>query len=212
MSEWFYTANLLIELLIGFAGSIPALFLALWVDKQRMPKLEIIASEDANNDNRYQQPNPRAGERWKFFRVKVKNKPFSSPFSWITRQTAENCRGKIEFSKIGTAQSGFSMLGRWASSPELPLVSDAVLKLLQPDTVTIPVNEEGENLDIITKCESDKEAYGWNNEAYFNNWRTQKYKLESGKYKVKISIATQNGVTFAENFELSISDKIEDTY
>jgi hypothetical protein len=211
MTDWSY-ATILIELLIAFVGSIPALFFALWVDRQRMPKLEIIASEEANADNTYQQPNRHAGERWKFFRVTVKNKPFTRPFSWIPRQTAENCRGKIEFSKIGTEKAEFSMLGRWASSPELPFISDAVLKLLHPDPVTIPVNVEGEFLDVIAKCERDKEAYGWNNEAYFHDWRTPNYKLERGKYKVKISIATQNGVTFSENFELSISDKIEDTY
>jgi hypothetical protein len=104
------------------------------------------------------------------------------------------------------------MLGRWSSSPELPFIpAQAVLKLFHPDPVTIPVNEK-ETLDVIAKYENEKEAYGWNNEAYFNNWRTPNYKLERGKYRVKISIATQNGVTFAENFELSISDKIEDTY
>jgi hypothetical protein len=213
MTELTITTNILIELLISFIGSIPALFFALWVDKQRMPKLEIIASEEANADVTYQQPNLHAGERWKFFRVAVKNKPFMRPFSWIPRQTAENCRAKIEFSKIGTAQLGFSMSGRWASSPELPFIpsSEKVLRLLYPDPVTIPINE-AENLDVITKYENDKEAYGWNNEAYFNNWRTPKFKLDRGKYAVKISIATQNGVTFAEKFELSISDKIEDTH
>ncbi len=211
MAEW-SSINILIELLIAFVGSIPALLFALWIDKQRMPKLEIIASEEANADVTYTQPNLHAGERWKFFRVTVKNKPFTRPFSWIPRQTAENCNAKIEFSEIGTNQSGFSMLGRWASSPELPFIpAQAVLKLFHPDPVTIPVNEK-ETLDVIAKYENDKEAYGWNNEAYFNNWRTPKYKLERGKYRVKISIATQNGVTFAENFELSISDKIEDTH
>jgi hypothetical protein len=221
MAEW-STANILIELLISFIGSIPALLFALWVDKRRMPKLEITASEEANSDNTYTLPNLHAGERWKFFRVTVKNKPFTRIFSWIPRQTAENCRGKIEFSKIGTEELPpsmlrrlpFSMLGRWISSPELSYLSksSAILKILQPDPVTIPINEKGEILDVITKCENDKEAYGWNNEAYFNNWRTPHYKLEGGKYAVKISIATQNGVTFAENFELTVSDKIEDTF
>lgn len=205
-------SSILIELLIAFIGSIPALLFALWVDKQRMPKLKITASGEANADVAYQSPNLHAGERWKFFRVNVENKPFPRPFSWITRQTAENCRAKIQFSKVGAEQTGFSMLGRWASSPELPFIpSEAVLKLLYPDPVTIPVNE-AENLDVIAKNEKDKEAYGWNNEAYFNNWRTPKFKLERGKYTVKISIATQNGVTFTENFELSISEKIDDTY
>jgi len=113
-----------------------------------MPKLKIIASEEANADNTYQQPNAHAGERWKFFRVLVKNKPFIQPFRWIPRQTAENCRAKIEFSKIGTENFGFSMSGRWVSTPEIPHIpNDAILKLLYPDPVTIPVDEK-EFLDV----------------------------------------------------------------
>jgi hypothetical protein len=204
--------NFWTQLLISFIGSIPALLFALWIEKQRLPRLEIIASEEANADNTYKEPNPHAGERWKFFRVLVKNKPFIFPFHWIPRQTAENCRAKIEFSKVGTEKQGFSMIGRWASTPELPHVpNDIVLKLLHPDPVTIPVHEK-EFLDVITKHESDKEAYGWNNEAYLHNWKTPSYKLERGKYLVKISIETQNGKTFSQKFELLVSDKIEDSY
>lgn len=201
-------ANFWFQLLISFAGSVPALFLALWVERQRMPKLELICSEEANADNTY----PSTGERWKFFRISVKNKPFTGIFYWIPRQTAENCRAKIEFSKIGSEQLDFSMEGRWASTPELPdIKNEVILKVLHPDPVTITVNES-EYLDVITKCEKDKEAYGWNNEAYLHNWRTLNYKLERGKYKVKIIISTQNGITFSKKFELQISDKIEDTY
>lgn len=204
--------NFWIQLLISFIGAIPALLFALWIEKQRMPKLEIIASEEANADNTYQVPNAHVGERWKFFRVLVRNKPFIFPFQWIPRQTAENCRAKIEFSKIGSEHQNFSMVGRWASAPELPHIpNDAILKLLHPDPVTIPINEK-EYLDIITKYENDKEAYGWNNEAYLHNWRTLNYKLERGKYLIKISISTQNGITFSNKFELLVADKIEDTH
>lgn len=204
--------NFYIQLLISFIGSIPALFLALWAERQRMPKIRIVASEKANADNTYAPPNARAGERWKFFRVSVENDPFSWPFSWIPRQTAENCRAKIEFSKIGPDHVGFSMDGRWASTPELPHISnDVILKLFNPDPVTIPVGEM-EYLDVITKYEGDKEAYGWNNAAYFNNWRTPSHKLERGKYTVKVSISTQNGVTFSQKFSLQVADKIEDTH
>lgn len=204
--------NVYVQLLISFIGSIPALFLALWVERQRMPKLKIIASEEANADSTYSQPSARAGERWKFFRVSVINEPFVFPFCWIPKQTAENCRAKIEISKIGSDKLSFTMDGRWASTPELPHISnDVILKLLKPDPVTISVGEY-EYLDVITKYENDKEAYGWNNASYFNNWRTPSYKLERGQYLVKISISTQNGVTFSQKFSLQIADKIEDTY
>ena len=104
------------------------------------------------------------------------------------------------------------MVGRWASTPELPYIpNNVILKLLRPDPVTIPVNEK-EFLDVITKHEDDEEAYGWNNEAYLHNWRTPNYKLERGKYLIKISISTQNGITFSNKFELLVSGKIKDTY
>lgn len=198
------------SLIISFIGSLFALLVALWIDRKRLPKLEIIASEVANADNTFMPPNIHAGERWKFFRVLVRNKPIIKPFHWITRQTAENCRAKIEFYKIGGNLLIFTMMGRWASTPELPNIPNAYLKLLHPDPVTIPAKEQ-EILDVITKYENDKEAYGWNNEAYFNNWKTPHYKLDRGKYEIKISVSTQNGKTFIKKFELVVADKIEDT-
>ena len=200
--------NIAYEICIAFIGSIPALFLTLWFDRLRMPKLEINAEESANADNTYPSKN---GERWKFFRVSVKNKPFPLFSRIILRQTAENCRSKIEFSKIGSESESFSMIGRWSSTPELPYIStDATLKLLYPDPVTIPVNSK-EFLDVVTKYDRDFEAYGWNNEAYVHNWRTPQYKLSRGSYIVKVTISTQNGVTFNNTFKLVVSDKIEDT-
>ena len=90
-------------------------------------------------------------------------------------------------------------------------MNDAILKLFHPDPVTIPINEK-EYLDVITKCGTDTEAYGWNNEAYLHNWRSPHYKLERGIYRIKVTVSTQNGVAFSEKFELQIADRIEDTY
>jgi hypothetical protein len=202
------------QLAISFLGSIPALMLALWVERQRMPKLEIIASKEANADNTYLAPHPHAGERWSFFRVLVRNKPFIKPFHWIPRQTAENCSAKIEIFEHDNKQNKFSMLGRWASTLEPAFIhhqDQLVVKLLYPDTVIIPAGKE-EYLDVIVKHDHDKEAYGWNNEAYLHDWRTPNYKLDVGMYLVKINITTQNGKSFLQEFELSISERIEDTY
>lgn len=208
------TLDILTELTISFIGSIPALILALWIDKQRMPKLRITTSEGTNSDVTYPQTHgSHSGERWKFFRVEVKNEPFSWPFHWIPRQTAENCRANIDFVKIGTPTSGFSMLGRWSSSLELPYLSgnNAILKVLYPDPATIPINES-EILDIIAKCGSDTEAYAWNNEAYLHNWRSPSQKLAPGNYSVKVTIVTQNGSKFIQKFELTVASRVEDTH
>lgn len=196
--------------IISLSASIVAIMLTLFIEKKRLPKLDILAIETANSDNIYSS-GQHVNERWKFFRVKVINKRFPKIFSWIPRQTAENCRAKIEIHKINPKKTGFSFQGRWASTPELPHIQDAFVKLQHPEPVTIPIGFD-EKLDIITKAQKDDCAYGWNNEAYFNNWRTQKYKLEVGNYKVKIAITTQNGVSFTKIFKLVIGNTIEETF
>jgi len=169
-------ANILISFVVSLIASSLAVVLALIIDRKRLPKLVITTSEETNVDRIYPESNVDAVGRWETFRVAVKNKPFTKPFHWIPRQTAENCRAQIEFSKLDDSFL-FSMKGRWASTPELSYISkDAILsKLFHPDPVTIPVNEQ-EYLDIIIKNENYKEAYGWNNEAYFHKWRTPHYK------------------------------------
>jgi hypothetical protein len=203
--------QILVDFLVAFLASIPALFVALFFDRLRLPKLKVVTGEDANADNTYSAPSAHANERWKFFRVRVINQPFPLLFRWIPRYAAENCRAKVQFAKIGDEQKSFSMLSRWSSTPELPhITNDAIVKILHPDPVTIPVNES-ELMDIATKYENEKEAYGWNNESYFNNWRTPTYKLERGKYRVRVTVSTQNGSSFIGDFELQVADKIEDT-
>jgi|GEM_PF-2100073 len=203
--------QIITDFVVAFLASIPALFVALFFDRLRMPKLLIFANEEANADNTYP---PGSGahenERWKFFRVRVTNKPFPWLLRWIPRYAAENCRAQVHFSKIGDDQKSFTMLGRWSSTPELVYISsDPALKVLYPDPVTIPVNES-ESMDVVAKFEKEGDAWGWNNAAYFNNWRTPAYKLDRGKYRVKITVSTQNGASFVGNFELQVTEKIED--
>jgi len=200
-----------IDFTVAFVASVPALFVALFFDRLRMPKLKIITDENANADNTYSPGSgAHAGERWKFFRVRVINLPFPWLLRWIPRYAAENCRAQISFTKVGDEKKSFSMLGRWSSTPELVYISnDPALKVLYPDPVTIPVNES-ELIDIVAKFENEKDAWGWNNASYFNNWRTPAYKLERGKYLVKVTVSTQGGSSFVNNFGLQITDKIED--
>lgn len=191
--------------IISFISSIFAVGIALYIERKRMPLLRITASDQANVDNTYKDRG-----RWKFFRVLVINKPFPKILNWIPRQTAENCRAKVEFYDLNKNQL-FGFNGRWASTPELPqLEHDHLLKLLYPDPVTIPVGDS-EYLDIIVKYENDSEAYGWNNEAYIHDWRTPHYKLDCGRYLVKVTINTQNGLSFNSWFRLNIEEKIKDT-
>ena len=80
----------------------------------------------------------------------------------------------------------------------------------EPHPVTTPCDKE-ELLDVIAKYEADKETYAWNNEAYFENWRPSKYKLNKGIYEVNINIDTQNGKSFRQKFTLKVEYSIEDS-
>ena len=198
--------------LISLIASLIAVLIAIWIERLRMPKLIIRASESANSDNTYREPNPRANERWKFFRVEVENKKFPKLLSWIPRQTSENCRGKIEIYKKDENSPIFVYEGRWSSTPEIPHIPhEAIVKLQHPDPVTLPVGEK-EIMDVFTKSETDEAAYGWNNESYFHNWRNNSYTLVPGEYTAKVKISTQNGISFDQKFQIGIRKKIEDTF
>jgi hypothetical protein len=201
----------LLQLCISLLGGFFAVLLALWIERVRLPNIEIHATDEAHSDMTYDPPHPFAG-RWKFFRVDVGNQPLPTPFGWIPRQAAENCRAKIEFFRPAESRSIFEMRGRWASTPELAYVADAdrIVKVLHPDPVTIPANKR-EFLDVIVKNESDKDAYGWNNEAYLHGWRTPHYKLNPGNYRVEIHISPQNGRTVHQKFQLQVGERIEDS-
>lgn len=199
------------EIFLAFVSAILGVILTLIVERERFPKIDIVASEESNADNTYQS-GLHSGERWKFFRVAVRNKKMPSFLGWLlVRQTAENCRATIYITGINN-NTNFSYKGRWASTPELPHLNgnDAVLKLIYPDPVTITEGNQ-EYLDIFTKYENDSEAYGWNNESYFHNWRNPDYKLERGKYKIKVVLNMQNGISATKVFLLNIGDKIKDT-
>jgi len=199
--------NIILSVTTTFLGVL----LALWIDRMRMPAIKILVAEESHSDNTYQSGSVKAGQRWKFFRVSVVNHKMPFFLRWLIRQTAENCRAILNITGIDN-QTKISFKGRWASTPELPfLKDDAILRLFEPDPVTILAGEQ-EYLDVIAKYEDDKEAYGWNNESYFHNWRNPNYKLERGKYKVKITVSTQNGTTAMKNFFLTVGDSIENTH
>lgn len=179
-----------------------------------MPKLIIRTDDSINQDNTYPQGHPKSGERWKFFIFEVENKRFSKIFSWIPRQRAESCHGKLVFYKKGEITPIFSFKGRWSSSPEIPYLdrSSQIIKSITPDPVTIPVGEK-ETMAVIVKNENDADAYGWNNLSYSDEykWKNENYKLEQGEYIVESIINTHNGITFKKKFKLAVRKRIEDT-
>jgi len=189
-------------------ASLIASVVVLVIDRQRMPNLAIIMDNSANTTPTYD-----AGRgRWKFVRAKVINRRMPKLLRWLIRQTAENCRATVSLFNEAE-ESLFSMRGRWADSPELAHLpqSEWIVRILYPDPATIIEGSE-QILDIVVMKEGDNEAFGWNNEAYLNNWKTPQYRLPIGRYKVKIDITTQNGISFTETTNLEVGNNIENTF
>jgi hypothetical protein len=60
---------------------------------------------------------------------------------------------------------------------------------------------EKEKLDVAVRFTGEPECYGWNNESYFNNWRTPDWKLDRGTNLVRVVIAS-SGSKFVGRFRM----------
>lgn len=200
---------MILDIILSFITTLAAVIIALLIDRARLPKLEIRITENANSDITYAHGN-LIGQRWKFFRVFIRNKKMPPLLGLLVRQTAENCRASVTITGINNTTS-FTFKGRWANTPELPFYGqNAFIKVIDPDPITIMAGEE-ESLDVISKYEHDLMAYGWNNESYFNSWRTPGYQLNPGRYNIKITVYTQNGTSSTKRFSLVVGTTIEET-
>ena len=198
----------LISLLTSVLGSLMGIIVILFIEHKRLPSLRISTNQEVHSDERYGPGHVHTNERWKFFRVAVRNESLPGLLRWLTRQTAENCHATIEVT-LETGEALYTMRGRWVATPQLPHIpQEAIVKLLHPDPVSIRAGDT-EALDVFTKREGDPEAYGWNNEAYLNDWRTPEYRLNLGTYNARITIKSQNGVSNAKLFVLEIRETIE---
>jgi hypothetical protein len=191
-------------------GSFLGATVALYFENLKKPRLRIEAGEDANSDNKYANNPPPLNGRWKFFRVKVYNKPFPKFISWlISTETAEQVRAVITFKDLGV-----SMKGRWASTLELAQTSspnDWIRLSNFPEPISLIAGEKPEYLDIFTMSEFDTVAYGWNNESYINQWRNHRYLLKPGNHKIEIMVANINGEKTIKIFSAHIGKNINKT-
>ncbi len=184
----------------AFLPSILAVIVALIFDKKRFPKVAIYAEEE-KVINTYQ-----GRGTWNFVRFFVENTAMPWYLKWLPRQVAQNCSATLEFfNEDGT--SLFIMRGRWANTPEMVHISphSFVERTLFPDSISIFAGER-EPLDCIVQKDGDSEAYGWNNEAYLNDWKTPHYKLIVGKYIVKVRVITQNGVSLIRKYDVDVKE------
>ena len=199
--------SLLIKFLWSVIGGLIGAIIALWLEKFQKPKLSIEAGGVANSEHTYPNGYIVPG-RWKFFRLKVINNKLPWYLNWfMSRETAESVHALITFKELDK-----TMKGRWSRTLELAFASqfDKIKLALYPEPETVFV-EDSAILDIFAKYEHDQEAYGWNNEAYLNNWRTPSYKLNPGDYIIEVRLV---GINTDSKIVLRahIANSIDDSY
>lgn len=187
----------------AFWPSLLAVILTLVIDRMRMPRLKIYPESDMVVKT-YSDMGT-----WRFIHFIVINERMPLVFRWLPRQVAQNCAANLEFFDA-TNKSMFKMRGRWVNTVEIPHVApdSCTERVLFPDPISISSSEK-ESLDCIAQKEGEPVAYGWNNEAYMNNRKTLRCKLEKGEYKVKIRIITQNGVSIVDTFKLCVDQNFK---
>jgi len=177
----------LIEVIIG---ALIAIFLTIFIEFQRKPRLEIETLETL--------PMDLIGSA----RLRVRNKPLPGWLRWLSRQPALQCHGNITFHNYINGQDifGQEMQIRWVNLPE-PLPIDIGLdnkivghiydpvRILQLQRIDIYAGEY-EDLDVAVKFHGEEICYGWNNESYRYSGRNPSWKLEEKQYLIRMSIRT----------------------
>jgi len=215
--------NSIINLSLGAASFIvtqvnkilPPLFaviITLLIIKYRMPHIEInVEKKEGDKLNIIDFNTGEIRETYYAWRFLISNRKMPTFLQRLLfRETAINCYAKIKF--IMSSSEEFIMRGRWASSPQITHLAqeNRFVKMLYPDPCNIK-SGDGESLDCFIQFINEDVGYGWNNESYFNNWRTPEYKLKKGQHKVIVTVNLQNGIEVSKEFKVSVDSNWQKT-
>ena len=196
--------NISINFLINLLAGIVGILIVLTIERQRRPQLRMWVGEPGKlsaND-----PLGRPEVTWPH--RQVHNIGMPRWISWVyDRDPALSCRAWITFHHLdGHRVFDREMDVRWSETPE-PVVKiqeterGPVARLVNVQhTVDIPPGEYV-NIDVVCRFKGEDHCYGWNNESYLYNWRHPRWKLEKGRYIVKVRIKT-GGREFSDAFLL----------
>jgi hypothetical protein len=141
------------------------------------------------------------------WRIKIQHIKIPWYLGWLvkSRESALQCNADLTF-YTSQDQALFTMQGRWASSPEISLISPLSQqeRIIYPDAISIRYHAS-EPLDCIVKFDDETVAYGWNNESYATNGRNPKHKLGIGTYKVFVRLSGQNFQQFSKQFRIVLA-------
>jgi hypothetical protein len=186
------------EILLSIVGGgIITIATAIFVEYLRAPKLTMVIEDPPLNV-------PTAPPK-KHLRLKLQNEALPRGFRWMQRSAALQCRGEITFHSLEGQNifGGKAMAIRWASNPPPVRITGQIVDLQDPAQVQSRIVDftgiestmdvypgEDEIFDVAVRFLGEQEGYGWNNESYYNNWRTPDWRLPRGTYLVRAAVTS----------------------
>lgn len=180
-------------------GALITIGVVVFVESFRNPSLglEIGDTEDATWIDC-----PANRGRW--LRLRVKNRQLPWLARRLSRNTALHCSALITFYYLDGQNDGEDVFGRpmqarwWGVREPLPIqVVGQGLRLQIIDPVRLASENhrdiysgQPEQLDVAVRFDDDAECYGWCDENYScePRWRNPKWKLDKGRYLVKVTV------------------------
>jgi hypothetical protein len=184
-----------LTILGAIIGAITAGLVTIWIESLRKPHLELQLVDPVDMEFQNQ-----PADLMRATRIKLINKALPKWARWMYRNPALQCHGNITFHHLdGQNVFGRSMILRWAGAPEpnplqlqigndIGLVFDPV-RITHLQKMDIYPNESAD-IDVAVRLDNEPDCYGWSNESYFSDppWRTASWRLNPGRYIVKINI------------------------
>ncbi|MBA7467352.1 MAG: hypothetical protein GH158_02735 [Dehalococcoidia bacterium] len=180
-----------------FIGAGLAVGFVILVENLRKPKL--VLTIDNPQDHSYPAHANKPAETVRTLRLIVENRDLPRLAKWMSRNTASRCYGFITFYHLNDGQEVFgrSMPIKWSKLPGVQRFPDGRLEAYTFDSVKYIEIHAGytEILDVTARYDNDAECYGWCYDNYFSNplWRNPDWKLNSGRYLVKVEVICAGG-------------------
>lgn len=206
----------------AFLGALFSILATMFIEYEKKPKLKFEIEHPPHDG--WQSPEPNIAQS-RFLRVKVYNKPMPTLLHWLDRSAALQCTGNVQFFReSGTAIFSSPMKIRWSGSdePNSPQLntSGVVVYLFDVPKYNAAFRRDcfpgvPELVDIAARYDNEDECYGWSNESYLKGVRNPDFKLDKGRYLVKITIYfsgnTASHVFALENYASRKDFRLEPT-
>ena len=203
-----------VDFLINLIAGVVGIVIVLVLERQRRPQLSMKIGEVAGlpaND-----PLGRKHCRWPV--IEVHNRRIPRWLSWVyDGDPALACRAWISFHNPVDGGRIFAqeMPARWneADQPRVvpfPGSDGKVFTVLQGIQYAIDI-PTGESVGIapVYRAKDSESCYGWNNESYLHNFEHPAWKLDKGRYIVRVRVVA-GGREFIDAFRVVNDAPFED--